>query len=178
MKLERLGAERRAELSRLFRLTFSTSEGEEEGRLIGDLVDKLAAVIDDRDVIAVGAIEDGVLIGALFLTRLRFNDDYLVYMLAPVAVSTAHQRRGVGQALIEFGLLGLKALGAAVAVTYGDPAYYRRVGFEPLSENVIRAPMELSMPEGWLGQSLSDFSIEARRDRPHCVEAFLDSAYW
>jgi len=178
MTLERLGSARRAELSRLFRSAFSTSEGEEEGRLIGDLVDKLAAVIDNRDVIAVGAIEDGVLIGAIFFTRLRFNDDSLVYMLAPVVVSTARQRSGVGQALIEFGLLGLKEQGAAVAVTYGVPADYGRVGFETLSENVIRAPMELSMPEGWLGQSLSDSPIQARRDRPHCVEAFRDSAYW
>jgi len=178
MKLERLGTAKRTELSGLFRSSFSASEGEDEGLSIGHLVDKLAAVIDDIDVIAFGAIENGALTGAIFFTRLRFNDDSVVYMLAPVAVSTARQRSGVGQALIDFGLQQLKKHGAGVVVTYGDPAYYGRAGFEPLSENVMQAPMELSMPEGWLGQSLSDSPIEARNDRPHCVEAFRDPAYW
>ncbi|RVT47430.1 GNAT family N-acetyltransferase [Rubrivivax albus] len=178
MKLERLGNSRRAELSELFRSTFSDSEGEDEGLTIGRLVDKLAAVIDDVDVIAFGAIENGALTGAIFFTRLKFSDDSIVYMLAPVAVSSARQRSGIGQALIEFGLQQLKKQGAGVVVTYGDPAYYGRAGFEPLSENVMQAPMELSMPQGWLGQSLSDSPIEARSDRPNCVEAFRDPAYW
>jgi predicted N-acetyltransferase YhbS len=99
-------------------------------------------------------------------------------MLAPVAVSTAHQRMGVGQALIKFGLHALAGQGATVATTYGAPVYYRRVGFEPLSESVMRAPMTLSMPEGWLGQSLTGMPIEIRHDRPQCVEAFRNPAYW
>lgn len=178
MKFERLGRDRQAELTSLFRSTFGSSEGEEEGLLIGDLADKLSAAIDDRDVISFGAIQSEALLGAIFFTRLRFDDDSLVYMLAPVAVSTAHQRTGVGQALIKFGLNALVRQGATVAITYGDPAYYGKVGFEPVSESVIRAPMALSMPGGWLGQSLTGMPIQIRHERPQCVEAFRNSAYW
>ena len=102
MKLQRWTTAWRADVSCLFQATFSDAEGADEGRLIGALTQKLAAAIDDREVIAFGAIEGGAgmsdLIGAIFFTRLRFEDESQVYMLSPVAVATAHQRRGVGTA--------------------------------------------------------------------------------
>ena len=178
MVFEILGKDRRDDLVSLFRSTFSFSEGEEEGKLIGDLVSKLSDAIDEADVICFGAFENQSLIGAIFFTRLRFDDDAFVYMLAPVAVSTAHQRAGVGKSLIKFALDGIVKTGTEVAVTYGDPAFYGKVGFEPLSENVLKAPMELSMPNGWLGQSMTGKPIQARHGRPSCVEAFRNPAYW
>ncbi len=99
-------------------------------------------------------------------------------MLAPVAVSTKHQGKGVGQALINYGLNELKNRSAAVAITYGDPSFYSKVGFQSLSENVIQAPLKLSMPEGWLGQSLAEDKIPTIKERPACVKEFNDSAYW
>lgn len=99
-------------------------------------------------------------------------------MLAPVAVSTEHQRQGVGQALIQHGLNELKNRSAAVAITYGDLSFYSKVGFQPLSENTIKAPVRLSMPEGWLGQSLTNGPIPTISDRPTCVKEFNDPVYW
>lgn len=99
-------------------------------------------------------------------------------MLAPVAVATDHQKSGVGKALIRHGLNELANRGALVAVTYGDPSYYEKFGFKPLSENVLKAPMDLSMPHGWLGLSLTEEPIQTRAERPACVDAFLDPAYW
>jgi predicted N-acetyltransferase YhbS len=65
-----------------------------------------------------------------------------------------------------------------VAITYGDPSFYSKVGFQPLSENSIRAPLKLSIPEGWLGQSLNVNSIPTLNERPTCVKAFNDPALW
>ena len=65
-----------------------------------------------------------------------------------------------------------------VVVTYGDPSYYSKTGFQPLSESVIQAPLNLSMPEGWLGQSLNQESIPTIHERPRCVEEFNDPIYW
>ncbi|CAD7778098.1 MAG: hypothetical protein KIIPBIDF_00975 [Candidatus Methanoperedenaceae archaeon GB50] len=45
-------------------------------------------------------------------------------MLAPVAVSTEHQRKGIGQALINYGLDELKKRSVSIVVTYGDPSFY------------------------------------------------------
>lgn len=99
-------------------------------------------------------------------------------MLAPVAVSTDYQGKGVGQALINYGLSELKNRSATVAVTYGDPSFYSKVGFQTLSENVVQAPLTLSMPEGWLGQSLTGEPIPIINERPTCVKEFDDSGYW
>jgi predicted N-acetyltransferase YhbS len=47
----------------------------------------------------------------------------------PVAVLPAHQRRGIGKALIDAGLAMLRTRGARGCVVLGDPDYYRRFGF-------------------------------------------------
>lgn len=77
-------------------------------------------------------------------------------MLAPVAVNTKHQGKGVGKALIKYGLNELKNRSVTVVLTYGDPSFYSKTGFQTLSENVIKAPLKLSKPEGWQGQSLPE----------------------
>jgi putative acetyltransferase len=166
------------EVASLFTSVFSSSEGEQEGRLIGSLASTLAARIDNQEIICIGAFEDGSMIGAIFFTRLGFDEPIEAYLLAPVAVSTAHQGRGVGQALINFGLRELKNRSATLAVTYGDPAFYCKVGFLTISENVIKAPLPLSMPEGWLGQSLSGKPIPILESRPLCVREFDNPDYW
>ncbi len=166
------------EITTLFTSVFTLSEGQAEGKLIGNLASKLASRIDNQEILCFGAYAEDLLIGSIFFTRLHFKQAILVYMLAPVAVSSDHQGKGVGQALINFGLNELKARAADIAITYGDPSFYARVGFEPLPEDVIKAPLRLSMPEGWLGQSLTDERIPVINDRPLCVEEFNDPVYW
>ncbi|MEE9493274.1 MAG: N-acetyltransferase [Gammaproteobacteria bacterium] len=162
----------------LFASVFTSSEGEKEGSLIGNLASELSSRIDNQEIICIGAYEKESIIGSIFFTRLRFNEAIQVYMLAPVAVSTKHQGKGVGQALINYGLNELKKRSVAVVITYGDPSFYSRVGFQTLSENVVQAPLKLSMPEGWLGQSLTEEPIPTVNDRPTCVKEFNEPVYW
>ena len=178
MEFEKIGRERASDLTQLFTSTFGSSEGAEEGVLIGSLVAKLSAGIDDLEICCFGAVENEELVGAIFFTRLHFADRAPIYMLAPVAVSTNYQQSGVGKALISHGLNEMENRGALVAVTYGDPSYYGKFGFKPLSESVLRAPLDLSMPHGWLGLSLTGEPIQTRTERPDCVDAFRDPAYW
>jgi predicted N-acetyltransferase YhbS len=168
----------REEVSSLFTSVFTASAGEKEGRLIGNLASELSSGIDNQEIIGFGTYQEESIIASIFFSRLRFRDAIQVYMLAPVAVSTEHQGKGVGQALINYALNELKKRSVAVAITYGDPAFYSKVGFRVLSEKVIQAPMKLSMPEGWLGQSLTGERIPTIGERPKCVEAFHDPAYW
>lgn len=166
------------EVAALFTSAFSSSEGEKEGKLIGNLASELSSSTDNKDIISIGAYKDESIIGAIIFTRLRFNESIKVYMLAPVAVSTTHQGIGVGQALINYGLKELKNRSVAVVITYGDPSFYSKVGFQALSETVIQAPLKLSMPEGWLGQSLTEEPIPTINERPTCVKEFNDPVYW
>ncbi len=166
------------EVASLFTSVFTSSEGEDEGRLIGNLASELSSVIDNRKIVCFGTFEKESIIGLIFFTRLRFKETIQVYMLAPVAVGKEHQGKGVGQALINFGLDELKNRSVDVAITYGDPSYYSKVGFRALSEKVIQAPFELSMPEGWLGQSLTGGPIPIIKEHSTCVKEFNDPAYW
>jgi predicted N-acetyltransferase YhbS len=166
------------EVTKLFRSVFTDSEGEKEGQLIGDLVSELSSNIDNQEIICFGTFQIGSLIGSIFFTHLRFKKNILAYMLAPVAVSTSHQGKGVGQKLIRYGLNELKSRSVAFVTTYGDPDYYSKVGFRALSENRIAAPMKLSMPEGWLGLSLSGEPIPSIDERPTCVKEFNNPVYW
>jgi len=166
------------EVTNLFTSVFTSSEGEKEGKLIGSLTSELSSNIDNQEIICLGTYENESIIGSIFFTRLRFNEVIQIYMLAPVAVSTQHQGKGAGQALINFGLNELKNRSVAVAITYGDPSFYSKVGFQTLSENIIQAPLELSMPEGWLGQSLTEEPIPTITERPTCVKEFNAPVYW
>ena len=49
--------------------------------------------------------------------------------LAPLAVRKAHQRRGIGSALVREGLDRLVVRNEAIVLVLGDPAFYGRFGF-------------------------------------------------
>jgi predicted N-acetyltransferase YhbS len=162
----------------LFVAVFTESEGESEGALIGNLAKELIVSTDSRDVYGFVAVDRDKIVGALFFSRLTFEKSIDVFILAPVAVRSDRQGMGIGQNLIDHGLKELKRRGARIVITYGDPAFYSKVGFRPISEDVIRAPFKLSQPEGWLGQSLTDDSIEAIPGPCSCVKALDNPAYW
>ena len=178
MNHKTLDTNNQEEVTSLFTSVFSSSDGVNEGQLIGKLASALSSGTDNEEIVCFGTYEEESIIGVIFFTRLYFNQDIKIYMLAPVAVSTKHQGKGVGQALINYGLNELKNRSVAVAITYGDPSFYSKVGFQPLSENIIQAPLKLSMPEGWLGHSLTGEPIQTINGRPTCVKEFNDPAYW
>jgi len=163
----------------LFTDTFTASEGAEEGRLIGALVRELLASTPAGNLHVFCAEDDGALAGCILFTRLRYDGDARqVFLLAPVAVAPDHQRQGVGQALIAQGLDALRQKGLDVAMTYGDPAYYGKTGFRPVTVDQAAAPQPLSQPEGWLAQSLDGDPLIPLRGAAQCVPAFDRPEYW
>jgi predicted N-acetyltransferase YhbS len=93
-------------------------------------------------------------------------------------VATAHQGRRIGQRLIGYGLDALRQEGVDIAVTYGDPDYYGRVGFAPVAVADVPAPHPLGQPEGWIAQSLTEAPLTPLRGPARCVPAFDDPALW
>lgn len=163
----------------LFASTFAASEGAEEGAVVGALARRLITETPAKDLRVVTAWADGTLLGNIIFTRLTYaNDPRMVFMMAPVAVSTAHQGKGIGQRLIAHGLDLLRQEGVDIAVTYGDPAFYGRVGFKPVSEADLPAPQPLQQPHGWIAQSLTGVPLTPLRGPARCVAAFDDPALW
>lgn len=172
-------AGREGYLVSLFRAVFAASEGQDAGDLIGDLVRDQLATTPVGDLHVVFAEEGGALVAAAIATRLTYeNDPRAVFVIGPVAVATDRQKQGLGQALLRQTLDILRAAGIDVATTYGDPAYYTRVGFEPMTEDFAPAPYPLQHPHGWLGLSLTDAPLTALAGPCGCVPAFADPVFW
>jgi predicted N-acetyltransferase YhbS len=168
-----------AAIADLFAATFSASEGAQEGALIGALARRLIAETPEGDLRVFTAWEEDALLGGLFFTRLTYDGDpRTVFLMAPVAVATAHQGQGLGQRLITQALDALRQEGVDVAVTYGDPAFYGRVGFTPVSEADLPAPQPLQQPQGWIAQSLTEAPLTPLHGPARCVAAFDDPALW
>jgi putative acetyltransferase len=66
--------------------------------------------------------------------------------LGPISVRPDRQRSGVGTALVHAVLGGADALGEAVVVLLGDPAFYGRFGFRLAEEYGITPPVAAWSP--------------------------------
>ena len=166
------------EIEQLFIKTFSDSEGWSEGEVIGSLVRDIMDNTKANDLYGFIATENEQIIGSIFFTKMTFESGIHAFILSPVATHTGHQGKGVGQQLINFGLNALKENGVELAITYGDPDFYSKVGFGIITEQVVPAPLKLTYPEGWLAQSLIGDEIEPIAGRSHCVEALNKPEIW
>ncbi len=162
----------------LFTRAFSDSEGENEGNIIGKLVSELISTTNTQDIFGFVAFSQRKIIGCIFFSRLTLSNKANAFILSPVAVDTVHQRKGIGQQLISFGINHLKEIGVDLVFTYGDPDFYSKIGFKHVSEESIKAPLKLTYPEGWLGQSLTNIAIEPVLGITYCVEALNKQDYW
>jgi putative acetyltransferase len=78
---------------------------------------------------------DGRVVGHVAFSPVVFSDgtpDW--HGLGPVSVLPAHQRQGIGKALIRQGLARLQAMGARGCCLVGHPDYYRKFGFRNLDQ--------------------------------------------
>ena len=163
----------------LFIAVFTESEGAEEGALIGNLVRQMLHGTPERDLFVFIAEDAGEIVGSVIFSRLIYDqDERVVFILSPLAVATEHQAKGIGQGLVTYGLKALEAAHVDVAVTYGDPGYYSKVGFSQISEPFAAAPFTLTRPEGWLAQSLTDVELSPLRGSPRCVDALSNPVLW
>lgn len=147
--------------------------------MIAQLVTRMLADTPAQDIyVFQGHMGDGLVAAAIF-TRLSYPDDpQSVFILSPMAVDPAHQRQGHGQALLRNALHSLAHQGVDVAVTYGDPAYYGQIGFRPMTTEQAQPPLPLSMPIGWIGQTLPDGDEVKLVGPSTCIDALNDPSIW
>ena len=178
MNYEILNPNSASEVQKLFINVFTNSEGKAEGELIGNLVFELQNTTKPEDIFCFVAKDDKNIIGCIFFSRLKFDTQINAFILSPVAVATHYQNQGIGQKLIKFGINHLKKNHVELLFTYGDPKFYAKVGFKNISEDIVKAPLKLTYPEGWLAQSLVGQHIEPIRGNSTCVKALNNQQYW
>lgn len=166
------------EINHLFIKTFTDSEGKSEGLTIGELTNNFMTSTDTNDFYCFVVTDNDKIIGGVFFSKLTFESDIKAYILSPMATLTEYQGKGVGQKLINFSLDVLKQNGVELVVTYGDPNFYSKTGFKQITEEIVPAPLKLSYPEGWLGQSLVSDKLDPIAGKSYCVKALNKPDLW
>ncbi len=101
-----------------------------------DLVDALRASGDA--VIALVAEDDGEVVGHIMFSKLQAPKRCVA--LAPVAVTPARQRQGIGSRLVRAGLARARRDGWRAAFVVGEPDYYGRFGFSAAAADGFETP--------------------------------------
>jgi putative acetyltransferase len=104
--------------------------------------------------ISLVAEREGRLVGHIAVSPVTISDGTAGwYGLGPVSVLPAHQRRGIGSALVREGLSRLQAMGAAGCCLVGHPEYYGRFGFvNPTGFGHEGVPPEAFFALSWDGR--------------------------
>ncbi len=110
------------------------------------LVRRLLTEVPDIITLAVDSLSEGLL-AHIAITPCRTDGSAPAALLGPLCVAPAHQRQGLGAALIRAGMARLDPERAQRLLVLGDPAYYGRFGFQP--ETMVAPPYPL--PEEWRG---------------------------
>ena len=90
------------------------------------LVDDLRAAGDS--VFSLVAVDDDTVVGHALFSRMKAPFPALA--LGPVAVLPEYRRTGIGSRLIRQGIARSEAAGWLGIFVLGDPAFYRRFGFD------------------------------------------------
>jgi putative acetyltransferase len=163
----------------MFQDTFTHSEGPEAGEEIRRLVADMLSSLPSETIHVFSAIENGEVLASIIFTPMTYpEEERSVVILSPVAVSTAHQGKGIGQRLIAHALESLHKDGVDVALTYGDINFYSRVGFAQITQADAQAPQPLQYPEGWLGQSLAGGPFTPLKGPSECVGPLNHPELW
>ena len=165
-------------VQQFFKKVFTKSESTKEGNIVGNLSYKLSKLIDDENIIGIEGKINNKIVANIFLSKLYFKEDYLVYLLAPVAIDRNYQRKGLGQKIIQYGIKYLKKQKVDLLMTYGDPNYYSKSGFKKTKVTLIPAPYKLSQPIGWLANKISSKRSIKLKSKPSCVLPFRNKKLW
>ena len=95
-----------------------------------------------------------------------------------MGVHPNHQGKKIGTQLIEHAIQYLKSQDTPFLMTYGDPKYYSRFGFQGVSEQVLPPPFPLSQPEGWMYRGIKLNRIPVITGKALCVEPFNQRNLW
>ncbi len=135
-----------------------------------NLVDQLRGTASTFSFVA---IESEHIVGHIFFSPVTIpqsgrsanegecDDSLFILGLAPVAVLSEHQRKGIGAALIQHSLEECARLGCKAVVVLGHPEYYPKFGFVPAKEKGLKC--EYTVPdEVFMVLELESGALEGR----------------
>ena len=146
-----------ADYAAVARLLADAFGGPGEARLV-ELIRASDGHLPDLELVA---DLDGEVVGHILLSPVRVGGAAAL-ALAPMAVAPAHQRRGIGSALVRAGVERAAARPEAAVVVLGHPEYYPRFGFERASAYGVEPPWPEIPDEAFLVLPLPAYTEACR----------------
>jgi putative acetyltransferase len=139
-------------------------------RYEADMVEQLHA---DGDVIAAFvAVADGRIVGHVLFSPLGIEGgpgSLVAASLAPLAVAPDRPGQGIGSALVCRGLEACRAASIDAVFVLGDPAYYRRFGFDSAAALRFETPFP---GEAFMALALKRGALDGAAGTVHYARAF------
>jgi putative acetyltransferase len=123
--------------------------------------------------ISLVAEEQGEVVGHILFTpvNLSGHEDLKIMGLAPLAVKSVWQGKGIGAALVKAGLHRCEELGYGACVVLGHPTYYPRFGFVPSVNFGISSDYDVP-PEVFMAVELEPGYLQGAAGTIHFHPAF------
>ncbi len=125
-----------------------------------DLVDALR---EAAACISLVAESDAGIVGHILFSPMQLQEQNALVQiagLAPMAVRTTHQNKGIGSALVEAGLDACKAAGYGLIAVLGHPAYYPRFGFSVAAQHGLQSTYDVP-PEVFMVKALQEGVLDS-----------------
>ena len=151
-----------------------------EAGVIATLAIDLLKEVTNPKIIYLVATYDEEVVGHVAFSPVRVEDDieWSGYILAPLAIKSDFQGRGIGSLLIEEGKRRLLAEGVDMLFVYGDPKYYGRFGFCADVAAKYLPPYTLAQPFGWQGIVFNECKVYKSNRSMSCVASLCKSELW
>ncbi len=151
---------------------------EEEAKLVSDLLSDSSA----EPIVSLLAFQADQPIGHILFTNAIFDPTQPVTacILAPLAVISEFQNKGIGRKLIERGIIILARMGIDLVFVLGHPTYYPKSGFEPAIPFGFDAPYPIPEKnhDAWMVRALSSDSKENFNGQVICADMMMKPEYW
>lgn len=113
------------------------SDGDEQ-----DLVERIRNSPEYIPELSLVAISSDIVLGHIMFSKIYVGQSEAI-ALAPLAVRTDMQRKGIGKSLVTAGHKLARRMGYSCSVVLGNPLYYSKFGYEKASAYGIIAPFEV-----------------------------------
>ena len=113
------------------------------------------------------AVQDDSVIGHIAFSPVKVESERSTFeaiTLAPMAVLSAYQSKGIGSQLVRAGLEECRHLGHEIVFVLGHPDYYPRFGFVLAKPKGIECEFEVP-DEAWMVLELQEGALAGRRGR-------------
>lgn len=151
----------------------------DEAREVANVAKDIVAYPESSEVVSLVYKINQMLLGHIAFSQVRSsnNEDFKVFILAPLVVKKSHQREGIGSLLVHEGINQLKAIDADAICVYGNPEYYSKFGFNRDIADTFIPPYKITHPHGWQVRFLSDKSLDSEY-KFRCLDFLNKRSLW